>query len=193
MLQWIKNFPLPLIYLSFLLLWLYYAIFSASYLALLGFVFLLVCLFSNFRGNQLVKFYCFAEYLDSGFCFKIGNRVKRVKNLADFVERVRILPDTIKSMVTVYPFVASLMDAFFKFIINSSAEEEKETFQALTDIHEIGLEGKLERFLSPPRTGVYNKLEKMRPSDLPRKDRLSPLTLIVSGKIRTLSTESAKF
>ncbi len=36
----------------FLLLWLYYAIFFSKLLALLGFVFLLLCLFSNFHGRQ---------------------------------------------------------------------------------------------------------------------------------------------
>ena len=53
--QWIKNFPIPLIYLSFLLLWLYYAIFGVSYLALLGFVFLLVCLFFQFPWKSAGK------------------------------------------------------------------------------------------------------------------------------------------
>ena len=49
----------------------------------------------------------------------------------------------LRSMVIVCPFVASLIDAFFKSIINSSPRRRKEAFQALTDLHEIGLEGKL--------------------------------------------------
>ena len=69
------------------------------------------------------------ESLVSGFCFKIGNRVKRVKNLADSVERVRILPDTVKVNGDSLSFVARPMAAFFKSIINSSPRRRKKPFK----------------------------------------------------------------
>ena len=59
-------------------------------------------------------------------------------------------------MVIVYPFVVSLMDAFFKSIIKLQSEEEKESFQALTDLHEIGLEGKLSEPEGQRNFGGFN-------------------------------------
>lgn len=96
MLQWIKNFSIPLIYLSFLLLWLYYAIFSASYLALLGFVFLLVCLFIQFPWKSAGKVLIICGIFGFWFVFQNWQQSQASQNLADSVERVRILPDTIK-------------------------------------------------------------------------------------------------
>ena len=96
MLQWIKNFSIPLIYLSFLLLWLYYAIFSASYLALLGFVFLIVCLFIQFPWKPAGKVLVICGIFAFWFLFQNWQQSQASQNLTDSVERVRILPDTIK-------------------------------------------------------------------------------------------------
>ena len=143
MLQWIKNFPLPLIYLSFLLLWLYYAIFSASYLALLGFVFLLVCLFFQFPWKSASKVLLLCGIFGFWFLFQNWQQGQASQNLADFVERVRILPDTIKVNGDSLSFRGKSDGRIFQVYYKLQSEEEKETFQALTDIHEIGLEGKL--------------------------------------------------
>ena len=143
MLQWIKNFPIPLIYLSFLLLWLYYAIFSASYLALLGFVFLLVCLFFQFPWKSASKVLLLCGIFGFWFLFQNWQQGQASQNLADFVERVRILPDTIKVNGDSLSFRGKSDGRIFQVYYKLQSEEEKETFQALTDIHEIGLEGKL--------------------------------------------------
>ena len=82
MLQWIKNFPIPLIYLSFLLLWLYYAIFGVSYLALLGFVFLLVCLFFQFPWKSAGKVLAFCGVFGFWFLVSIGYCWQAVDKLA---------------------------------------------------------------------------------------------------------------
>ena len=63
--------------------------------------------------------------------------------MADFVERVRILPDTIKVNGDSLSFRGKSDGRIFQVYYKLQSEEEKETFQALTDIHEIGLEGKL--------------------------------------------------
>ena len=143
MLQWIKNFPLPLIYLSFLLLWLYYAIFSASYLALLGFVFLLVCLFIQFSWKSAGKVLVLCGIFGFWFLFQNWQQSQASQNLADSVERVRILPDTIKVNGDSLSFRGKADGRIFQVYYKFQSEEEKETFQALTDLHEIGLEGKL--------------------------------------------------
>ena len=143
MLQWIKNIPTPLIYLSFLLLWLYYAIFSASYLALLGFVFLLVCLFFQFPWKSAGKVLVICGIFCFWFLFQNWQQSQASQNLADSVERVRILPDTIKVNGDSLSFRGKADGRIFQVYYKFQSEEEKETFQALTDLHEIGLEGKL--------------------------------------------------
>ena len=143
MLQWIKNFSIPLIYLSFLLLWLYYAIFSSSYLALLGFVFLLVCLFIQFPWKSAGKVLIICGIFGFWFLFQNWQQSQASQNLADSVERVRILPDTVKVNGDSLSFRGKSDGRIFQVYYKLQSEEEKEAFQALTDLHEIGLEGKL--------------------------------------------------
>ena len=143
MLQWIKNFPIPLIYLSFLLLWLYYAIFGASYLALLGFVFLLVCLFSQFPWKSAGKVLAICGVFGFWFLFQTWQQGQASQNLADSVERVRILPDTIKVNGDSLSFRGKADGRTFQVYYKLQSEEEKEHFQALTDLHDLELEGKL--------------------------------------------------
>lgn len=139
--QWIKNFPIPLIYLSFLLLWLYYAILGASYLSLLGFVFLLVCLFFQFPWKSAGKVLAICGVF--GFCFLFQNwqQTQASQNLVDSVERVRILPDTIKVNGDSLSFRGKAEGRTFQVYYKLQSEEEKEFFQTLTDLHEIELEG----------------------------------------------------
>ena len=143
MLQWIKNFPIPLIYLSFLLLWLYYAIFGASYLALLGFVFWLVCLFFQFPWKSAGKVLAICGVFGFWFLFQTWQQTQASQNLVDSVERVRILPDTIKVNGDSLSFRGKADGRTFQVYYKLQSEEEKEHFQALTDLHEVELEGKL--------------------------------------------------
>lgn len=143
MLQWIKNFPIPLIYLSFLLLWLYYAIFGASYLALLGFVFLLVCLFFQFPWKSAGKVLAICGVFGFWFLFQTWQQSQANQNLVDSVERVRILPDTIKVNGDSLSFRGKADGRTFQVYYKLQSEEEKEHFQALTDLHDLELEGKL--------------------------------------------------
>ena len=143
MLQWIKNFSIPLIYLSFLLLWLYYAIFSASYLALLGFVFLLVCLFIQFPWKSAGRVLAICGIFGFWFLFQTWQQTQASQNLADSVERVRILPDTIKVNGDSLSFRGKFDGHIFQVYYKLQSENEKEQFQALTDLHDLELEGKL--------------------------------------------------
>ena len=156
MLQWIKKFPFPLIYLSFLLLWLYYAIFGASYLALLGFVFLLVCLFFQFPWKSAGKVLIICGIFGFWFLFQTWQQSQASQNLADSVERVRILPDTIKVNGDSLSFRGKSDGRIFQVYYKLQSEEEKEAFQALTDLHEIGLEGKLSEPEGQRNFGGFN-------------------------------------
>ena len=141
--QWIKNFPIPLIYLSFLLLWLYYAIFSVSYLALLGFVFLLICLFHQFPWKSAGKVLAICGAFGFWFLFQNWQQTQASQNLVAYVEKVRILPDTIKVNGDSLSFRGKSDGRIFQVYYKLQSEEEKEQFQALTVLHDLELEGKL--------------------------------------------------
>ena len=156
MLQWIKNFPIPLIYLSFLLLWLYYAIFSLSYLALLGFVFLLVCFFIQFSWKSAGKVLAICGIFGFWFLFQNWKESQASQNLADSVERVRILPDTIKVNGDSLSFRGKSDGRIFQVYYKLQSEEEKEQFQALTALHDLELEGKLSEPEGQRNFGGFN-------------------------------------
>ena len=141
--QWISRFPIPKIYFSFLLLWLYYAIFSASVLALLGFVFLLVCLFFQFPWKTVTKVLLICGLFGSWFAFQKWQQEEASKHLVDSVDTVRILPDTIKVNGDSLSFRGKAEGRMFQVYYKLQSEAEKEDFQQLTDIYEITLEGKL--------------------------------------------------
>ena len=143
MLQWTKNFPIPLIYLTFLLLWLYYAIFGASYLALLGFVFLLVCLFFQFPWKSSGKVLAICGVFGFWFLFQTWQQTQASQNLVGYVEKVKILPDTIKVNGDSLFFRGKADGRTIQVYYKLQSEEEKEYFQALTDLNEIELEGKV--------------------------------------------------
>ena len=143
MLQWISRFPIPKIYLSFLLLWLYYAIFSASVLALLGFAFLLVCLFFQFPWKTVTKVLLICSIFGSWFIFQKWQQEEASRNLVDTVDTVRILPDTIKVNGDSLSFRGKAEGRLFQVYYKLQSEVEKEKFQDLSELHEMVVKGKL--------------------------------------------------
>ena len=143
MLQWISRFPIPKIYLSFLLLWFYYAIFSASVLALLGFVFLLVCLFFQFPWKTVTKVLLICSIFGSWFIFQKWQQEEASRNLVDTVDTVRILPDTIKVNGDSLSFRGKAEGRLFQVYYKLQSEAEKEKFQDLSELHEMVVKGKL--------------------------------------------------
>lgn len=143
MLQWISRFPIPKIYLSFLLLWLYYTIFSASFLALLGFVFLVFCLFIHHPWKVVLKVLLICGLFASWFLFQKWQQEEASQNLLSSVETVRILPDTIKVNGDSLSFRGKANGRLFQVYYKLQSEAEKEDFQNVTDLYDITLEGKL--------------------------------------------------
>ncbi len=141
--QWISRFPFPKIYLSFLLLWLYYAIFSTSVLALLGFVFLLVCLFFQFPWKTVTKVLLICGLFGSWFLFQKWQQEEASRNLVDTVDTVRILPDTIKVNGDSLSFRGKAEGRLFQVYYKLQSEVEKEKFQQLSDLYEMAVKGKL--------------------------------------------------
>lgn len=141
--QWINRFPFPKIYLSFLLLWLYYAIFSASFLALLGFVFLLLCLFFQYPWKAVVKVLFVCGLFGSWFIFQKWQQEEASQHLVDSVNTVRILPDTIKVNGDSFSFRGKADGRLFQVYYKFQSEAEKERFKELSELHEIVVKGKL--------------------------------------------------
>ena len=141
--QWISRLPIPKIYLSFLLLWLYYAIFSASFLALLGFVFLLLCLFFQFPWKTVVKVLFVCGLFGSWFIFQKWQQEEASQHLVDSVNTVRILPDTIKINGDSLSFRGKADGRIFQVHYKFQLEAEKERFKELSELHEIVVKGKL--------------------------------------------------
>ena len=141
--QWINSFPIPKIYLSFLLLWLYYAIFSASVLALLGFVFLLICLFFQFPWKTVVKVLLLSVLFGSWFIYQKWQQEESSQHLVNTVDTVRVLPDTIKVNGDSLSFRGKADGRLFQVYYKLQSESEKEKFQQLSELHEIVIKGKL--------------------------------------------------
>lgn len=143
MLQWISRFPIPKIYLSFLLLWLYYAIFSASVLALLGFIFLLVCLFFHFPWKTVTKVLLVSVLFGSWFIYQKWQQEEASQHLVNTVDTVRVLPDTIKVNGDSLSFRGKADGRLFQVYYKLQSEAEKEKFQQLSDLHEMVVKCKL--------------------------------------------------
>ena len=143
MLQWIRRFPIPKIYLSFLLLWLYYAIFSANFLALFGFVFLLVCLFFQFPWKTVTKVLLVCSLFGSWFVFQKWQQEEASQHLVNTVDTVRILPDTIKVNGDSLSFRGKADGRIFQVYYKLQSEAEKKKFQDLSELHEMAVKGKL--------------------------------------------------
>ena len=90
------------------------------------------------------------------FLFQNWQQSQASQNLADSVERVRILPDTIKVNGDSLSFRGKSDGRIFQVYYKLQSEEEKEAFQALTDLHEIELEGKLSEPEGQRNFGGFN-------------------------------------
>ena len=77
------------------------------------------------------------------FLFQTWQQSQASQNLADSVERVRILPDTIKVNGDSLSFRGKSDGRIFQVYYKLQSEEEKEAFQSLTALHDLELEGKL--------------------------------------------------
>ena len=141
--QWISRIPIPKIYLSFLLLWLYYAIFLASVLALFGFVFLIFCLFFQFPWKTVTKVLLICGLFASWFSFQKWQQEKASHHLVASVDTVRILPDTIKVNGESLSFRGKADSRLYQVYYKLQSETEKEKFQDLSDLHEMVVKGKL--------------------------------------------------
>ena len=90
------------------------------------------------------------------FLFQNWQQSRASQNLADSVERVWILPDTIKVNGDSLSFRGKSDGRIFQVYYKLQSEEEKETFQALTALHDLELEGKLSEPEGQRNFGGFN-------------------------------------
>ena len=77
------------------------------------------------------------------FLFQNWQQTQASQNGVAYVEKVKILPDSIKVNGDSLSFRGKSDGRIFQVYYKLQSEEEKEKFQALTDLYEIELEGKL--------------------------------------------------
>ena len=117
--------------------------FQSSFLALLGFVFLLLCLFFQFPWKTVVKVLFICGLFGSWFIFQKWQQEEASRNLLDTVDTVRILPDTIKVNGDSLSFRGKADGRLFQVYFKLQSEAEKERFKELSELHEIVVKGKL--------------------------------------------------
>lgn len=90
------------------------------------------------------------------FLFQNWKQSHASQHLADSVERVRILPDTIKVNGDSLSFRGKSDGRIFQVYYKLQSEGEKEDFQTLTDLHDLELEGKLSEPEGKRNFGGFN-------------------------------------
>ena len=142
--QWIKRFPIKPIYIAFLLVWLYFAIYQSSWLAWLGFIFLGIRLFRFYSPKE-----CFMTFMIlscfAGFFFVRREMVEqKTKVEPSSVRQVAVLPDTIKVNGDSLSFRGKTNGQTYQVYYKLKSKEEQLAFQNLSSLVTLTVEGEFE-------------------------------------------------
>lgn len=142
--QWIKRFPIKPIYIAFLLVWLYFAIYQSSWLGWLGFIFLVICLFRFYSPKE-----CFMTFMIlicfAGFFFirrEIAEQKTKVEPSP--IRQVAVLPDTIKVNGDSLSFRGKANGQTYQVYYKLKSKEEQLAFQNLSSMVTLTVEGEFE-------------------------------------------------
>ena len=142
--QWIKRFPIKPIYIAFLLVWLYFAIYQSSWLGWLGFIFLVICLFRFYSPKE-----CFMTFMIlicfAGFFFirrEIAEQKTKVEPSP--IRQVAVLPDTIKVNGDSLSFRGKANRQTYQVYYKLKSKEEQLAFQNLSSLVTLTVEGEFE-------------------------------------------------
>ena len=142
--QWIKRFPIKPIYIAFLLVWLYFAIYQSSWLGWLGFIFLVICLFRFYSPKE-----CFMTFMIlicfAGFFFirrEIAEQKTKVEPSP--IRQVAVLPDTIKVNGDSLSFRGKANGQTYQVYYKLKSKEEQLAFQNLSSLVTLTVEGEFE-------------------------------------------------
>lgn len=142
--QWIKRFPIKPIYIAFLLVWLYFAIYQSSWLGWLGFIFLVICLFRFYSPKEYFMTFmiliCFAGF----FFIRREIAEQKTKVEPSPIRQVAVLPDTIKVNGDSLSFRGKANGQTYQVYYKLKSKEEQLAFQNLSSLVTLTVEGEFE-------------------------------------------------
>lgn len=142
--QWIKIFPIKPIYIAFLLVWLYFAIYQSNWLAWFCFIFLIIRLFVLYSPKKcfttLMFLACFAAF----FFVRREMAEWQTKAEPSSVRQVAVLPDTIKVNGDSLSFRGKANGQTYQVYYKLKSKEEQLAFQNLSSLVTLTVEGEFE-------------------------------------------------
>ena len=151
--QWIKKLPLAPIYLCFLLVWLYFAIYSGERLAYLGYSLLIARLILHYPRKKWLP--TLAILIAFSFFFyarrELAERAFQTQPAP--ARQVLVLPDTVKVNGDSLSFRGRIDGRLYQLYYKLASPREKKTFQKLTDL--VTLEIEAEFNLAEERRNFY--------------------------------------
>lgn len=142
--QWIKKFPLPPIYLGFLLLALYYTVYSSSLLAGLLLAFLVLRLLVAYPLKQCLQVFLLLSLFAAFFFWRKNAAEQAFEQEPGPVSQLVLLPDTIKVNGDSLSFRGRSQGRLYQAFYKLQSPEEKAAFQLLSDQLLLDIEGEPE-------------------------------------------------
>ena len=138
--QWIKKLPLSPIYLCFLLVWLYFAIYSGEKLAYLGFSLLIARLIWHYPRKKWLPTVAILIAFSIFFYVRRELAERTFQSRPAPARQVLVLPDTIKVNGDSLSFRGRIGGRFYQLYYKLASPREKESFQKLTDLVTLEIE-----------------------------------------------------
>ena len=142
--QWIKKLPLPPIYLAFILVWVYFAVYSGSSLAYLGLGVLLLRLFFSYPLKKSLAALAFLSLFVLFFLLRREMAEQVFRQEPPLASAIQVLPDTIKVNGDSLSFRGRTDGRLYQVFYKIKSASEKEDFQQLTDLVVLDFEGEFE-------------------------------------------------
>ncbi len=142
--QWIKKFPIKPIYIAFLLVWLYFAIYQSSWLGWLGFIFLVICLFRFYSPKECFMTFMILSCFASFFFIRREIAEQQTKAEPSPIKQVAVLPDTIKVNGDSLSFRGKTNGQTYQVYYKLKSKEEQLAFQNLSSLVTLTVEGEFE-------------------------------------------------
>lgn len=141
--QWIKRLSLPALYVSFLLVWLYYSIYTGNLLAWLGFALLILRLVLTYTRKQVCGVLLVLALFAGWFSYQNYQSQVNMQRDHAAVDHILILPDTIKVNGDSLSFRGKANGQLYQAYYKLKTEQEKQAFQGVTNLTTLTIEGEL--------------------------------------------------
>lgn len=139
--QWIKKLPLSPIYLCFLLVWLYFAIYSGERLAYLGFSLLIARLIWHYPRKKWLPTLAILIAFSIFFYARRELTEQAFQTQPAPARQVLVLPDTIKVNGDSLSFRGRMDGRLYQLYYKLASPREKKSFQKLADLVTLEIEG----------------------------------------------------